>query len=1032
MEKQISLKANRGVHVFKILFPLIFFVMMSIVPSTLHADPLDNWHGRNPAPTGNDLNQVTYGNNIFVAVGASGTIITSADGITWTVRNSGTTNALNGIVYGGSFVVVGASGTIITSADGITWTARTSGTANALAGVAYGNGTFVAVGASGTALSSADGITWTTRVSGTANALNGATYANSTFVVAGASGTVLTSANGAAWAAQVSGTTKDLNGVIFGGSNFVTVGSSGTVRISADGITWSSTSPGTTNALNGVTYGGNSFVSVGISGTAQTSPDGFTWTERSPGTSNTLNGAAYGGNIYVAVGISGTILTSPDGIAWTSRGAGVPSLLNGVIYGGNAFVAVGASGAVRTSADGVAWTTRSSGSGNMMKGVTYGKNAFVAVGSSGTVLTSSDGITWTSRTSGTANALHSVTYGRDMYMAVGDSDTVITSADGITWTGGNSGTSIALYGVIHGNGLYVVVGASGAVKSSTDGNVWVSSDSGTTNTLNAITYGNNLFVATGNSGTIITSSDGVTWTRRISGTTSSLNGVAYGNNAFVASGYSGAMVTSPDGITWTSRSSGTAKSLNSAAFGNNTFVAAGESDVIIQSDSLPAPPFLGNIPAPAVSDSGAVRITNTSGSSVDVKGTLYSQSGAVLGNANATLMGSLAANETRRLTPSDLANAVGVSTWDGGARLEITSPGSGIVLMGTYRAYSGTMTNMSKGAAINVYNITGSGNADKTYIRITNTSGTSSAQVKGTLYHKSGAVLGAADSILVNSLAPKETKVLSASDIEGLVGTSPWTNRGRLEITSPTSGLVVMGVIRTASGTLENMSPAITDNKAYHIPGSATSDMGYVRITNTTDSSVQVTGTLYKLDGTVAGIADSILVGSLASKETAILSAASLEGLVGSPPSSSSFRLEVTSPASGLVIMGWVMNATGDLVNMSETAASDLYFVPGSGSVDAVYIRITNTTGAAVQLKGTVYGPDGTVKGTANSVLMSSVPAKGTSRLTVTDLGTRVGADLTSGNYRLKITSPSSGIILMGTMRNATGTLTNMTGSLGY
>ena len=75
---------------------------------------------------------VTYGNGIFVAFGDSGTILTSADGISWTVRTSGTTDDLVGVAYGnGTFVAVGSSfntvdgsynGTILTSADGITWT----------------------------------------------------------------------------------------------------------------------------------------------------------------------------------------------------------------------------------------------------------------------------------------------------------------------------------------------------------------------------------------------------------------------------------------------------------------------------------------------------------------------------------------------------------------------------------------------------------------------------------------------------------------------------------------------------------------------------------------------------------------------------------------------------------------------------------------------------------------------------------------------------------------------------------------------
>jgi photosystem II stability/assembly factor-like uncharacterized protein len=90
---------------------------------------------------------VTYGNNIFVAVGDNGTILTSTDGVSWTRRTSPTTQGLYSVTYGnGLFVAVGNNGTILTSTDGVNWTQRTSGTSNDLYGVTYGNGIFVAVG----------------------------------------------------------------------------------------------------------------------------------------------------------------------------------------------------------------------------------------------------------------------------------------------------------------------------------------------------------------------------------------------------------------------------------------------------------------------------------------------------------------------------------------------------------------------------------------------------------------------------------------------------------------------------------------------------------------------------------------------------------------------------------------------------------------------------------------------------------------------------------------------------------------------
>ena len=60
---------------------------------------------------------VAYGNGLFVAVGASGKLATSSNGITWTQGTSSFgTSAINGITYGnGLFVAVGSNGKIATS-----------------------------------------------------------------------------------------------------------------------------------------------------------------------------------------------------------------------------------------------------------------------------------------------------------------------------------------------------------------------------------------------------------------------------------------------------------------------------------------------------------------------------------------------------------------------------------------------------------------------------------------------------------------------------------------------------------------------------------------------------------------------------------------------------------------------------------------------------------------------------------------------------------------------------------------------------
>jgi len=237
---------------------------------------------------------VAYGNNTFVAVGGSGTIFTSSDETIydatgtssvpsdWTSRTTPTSQTLNEVTYGNSiFVVVGGAGTIITSTDGISWTSRTSPHSNSINDLTYENSTFVAVGGAGNIITSSDGISWTSRTSNTSQELYGVAYGNSTFVVVGNSGTVLTSSDGTTWTSRTSATSANWEGgVTYGNSLFVAVGVGGKMQTSSDGITWTERdSKITTNAvIYAVTYGNNIFVALGSGGNGSTSSNGTSWT----------------------------------------------------------------------------------------------------------------------------------------------------------------------------------------------------------------------------------------------------------------------------------------------------------------------------------------------------------------------------------------------------------------------------------------------------------------------------------------------------------------------------------------------------------------------------------------------------------------------------------------------------------------------------------------------------------------------------------------------------------------------------------
>jgi hypothetical protein len=270
--------------------------------------------------TAQSLNGLTAGGGLFVAVGASGVILTTPAnetiiGQVWTSRTSGVATALNGVVYGGGlFVAVGAGGVILTSPDAITWTSRTSGTAANLNGVVYGGGLYVIVGAGGVILTSPDGTTWTSRTSGTANDLRAVTYggAGGVYLAVGNTGTILSSGDATTWATRTSGTSANLVSAGFRNDIYLVGGDTNAVRVSVDGTSWAAYALGISVALNGFTgINGRIFASATPSGYAFQSVDGTSWTYVAHGYGS--NAIASAADVIVSVGASGSIAAASGG-----------------------------------------------------------------------------------------------------------------------------------------------------------------------------------------------------------------------------------------------------------------------------------------------------------------------------------------------------------------------------------------------------------------------------------------------------------------------------------------------------------------------------------------------------------------------------------------------------------------------------------------------------------------------------------------------------------------------------------------------
>lgn len=203
------------------------FIALSGVNRMTSTD-LVNW---SITTTPNSHSGVAFGNGLLVSVGqgitsSNGFVYVSMDGSRWLAQTTPTTVFLNDVTYAqGKFVAVGGNGTIITSTNGVNWANRTVGsTSEQLRGVTHGNGAFVAVGTGSTVRYSTDGENWIAAGSGAS--LKSVTFAKGLFVAVGDNGAIRTSVNGTNWTSRSTSpsTFEFLYAVKYAGDRFVAVG----------------------------------------------------------------------------------------------------------------------------------------------------------------------------------------------------------------------------------------------------------------------------------------------------------------------------------------------------------------------------------------------------------------------------------------------------------------------------------------------------------------------------------------------------------------------------------------------------------------------------------------------------------------------------------------------------------------------------------------------------------------------------------------------------------------------------------------
>jgi hypothetical protein len=578
---------------------------------------------------------IEFGNNIYVAGGESGRLITatpsslgdlvldgvlqtSTDTITWTFRTtSDTLNQINGLVYtttpSSNYVSVRNGGAIQTSTNAIIWTGRVQSTTSNLNAIVYGNSLYVAAGASGVITTSTDSTTWVLRTSGTGTTIRGLSFSGSTYVANGDSGLILSSTDTIIWISRTANTTANLLGDVGVGNTFITAGTSG--ALSASPVRLGSGGPGGGGGAT-VTWeldrsqitGSTLSVIVGSGGTSNTSGAGTTVSWDGP--AGTYAITANGGSRGTAYnpGAGGTVPNSNFNYSRATAG----------LAGGTGLVP----GSTPTTATAATLAYQTTGGGAGSHSIDYNKFGGILGGSGGTInyynntvtnasiestgrnapgvpglsyggggsgggAASGNAIFWTSRTASIPNSTSDIFYGNNLYIVDGGdiSSILNTSTDAIHWTLRTIGsTYVTLNSIIYGSDAYVAAGQV-ILTTSTNAIVWTQRNAGNGGvTINALAFGNNTYVAGCAGGVLSTSTDAITWTLRTSGFGSNAinkNTFIFGNNIFVAGGASGVLNTSTDAISWTLRTAGFGSNAISAlTYGNGIYVATGGTGVI--------------------------------------------------------------------------------------------------------------------------------------------------------------------------------------------------------------------------------------------------------------------------------------------------------------------------------------------------------------------------------------------------------------------------------------------------------------------
>lgn len=520
---------------------IAFLLLMQVVPAALAAN--GPWSLVAPQATIATLNSVTTNGTMDIAVGNSGAIVSSSDGIHWNAVHTGyealADNFVSVIWTGTEFIAIGQQGSILASKDGMHWSAIYPQlgipmvSQGGFTSIAYGNGIAVATSFSSKPAVSDNGSSWAVAFAGS-----------------------LTNSNEYAYVGWN-------DGIFFADQDSPYAG----ISSSTDGINWNPVSNYPSKSACQITSNGTELLVMDNTGNIYSTTNGATWTNLGQAPTpfqisncNTLAPPVFEwtGKDY-ALMIGSLYYSSSDGASWMPHTTPQNITLNSIIWDGNKYIAVGSTGFIAYSPDGNTWTQTNTGITNeyIQSAVWDGSNYVLSLSNGNYtdhVLVGS-GTSWQSVAIGVGNLF----YVNGKIYGLGGINDVEISSDGLNWSALSASTNCTGLTTIAGNGQNQLVGLEPGINaisscvSSDNGQTWSEQNTSIVNRVIALVFGNGEYVGITSSG-IITSLDGISWNQETLAAGAPTT-IGYGNGFFiVAAGTSGTILTSSDGSNWLTNS----------------------------------------------------------------------------------------------------------------------------------------------------------------------------------------------------------------------------------------------------------------------------------------------------------------------------------------------------------------------------------------------------------------------------------------------------------------------------------------------